>query len=494
MTNFDLDALFASEQLPKTYEEWVAIHGEPELLYEENTAPVSDLDILTIDNKAEEEPIDTEGIFYQSSKGKLSINYGKFVDVFAAVNKCVYSNGTFYTPNGAVSASEIRKDIANSLKDQGWTDKLDVPTNSLFASLKDMYSADCMEADSNTIPFANGDLHIVKGGQWEFHLDEKRQTPYRLRAEYVPLDKPTPLFDKWLHDVFAEEDIPTIQEMLGYMLVPSTNVQEAFFLVGDGGVGKSVLGIILESILGQACRAITTQELVSQRFQLATIENKLCMYDDDLGSAALTETAILKKIITADQNIPAERKYGDPYEFRPYCKIVACANFMLSSLYDDSDGFFRRLHPIQVKPKDKHRKVIKDFGKLMVSSERDQIVRFALRGLKRLQENNWKITWSDRSRDYIGTVKDSANHFDNFFQTVFAESPTADVSSAEIGQVYDRWCKANDVTPKSRKRLAKYFMDLSLCRPNQHIKRDGKQVRGYSGIEILPEWKNITLI
>ena len=90
--------------------------------------------------------------------------------------------------------------------------------------------------------------------------------------------------------------------------------------------------------MGNAFESINTQELVSKRFQIATVENKLVAYDDDLGSAALEETGVLKKLITADTPIPAERKYGDPFSFLPYCRVVASANFMLSSLYDDSDG------------------------------------------------------------------------------------------------------------------------------------------------------------
>jgi len=480
---------------PETFEEWVAVHGEPEYLYE--TTRKAYKNIRVINCEEDKPPVDPSGVIYEDPKtGKVRINYGRFVDVFAKTNECLYCNGTFYTPQGMVPNFQIRHDISKSLQNFGWKDKLDVPTNSLFASLKDHYSVARLEVDENVIPFANGDLH-TSGNIWEFRLGELKHTPYRLPVEFDPNRKPTPLFDKWLHDLFDEADIPTIQEILGYCLVPVTAAQEAFFLVGDGGVGKSVLGVILQGLLGQAHQVITTQELLSQRFLLATVENKLVVYDDDLGSAALTETASLKKLVTADQPIPAERKYGDPYTFESYAKVIACANFMLSALYDDSDGFYRRLHPIKVKPADPQRKTIRDFGKMIVAQEAPQIVNFALDGLRRLKANGWEMTWSDRSREYIGKVKSSGSHFQEFIEAcLITNEPASDISYSDLHKLYQRWCDANGVKPVSGKRFADYFRDNSEkygMSYDRHVLSEGRRVRGYRGAAINPDWLNVTI-
>jgi putative DNA primase/helicase len=84
-----------------------------------------------------------------------------------------------------------------------------------------MYTVDELPVNEKVIPLANGDLHIGKG-EWVFRLGEKKHSPYRLSVNYVPAEKPTPLFNKWLNDVFAPEDIPTVQEIMGYCLVPTT--------------------------------------------------------------------------------------------------------------------------------------------------------------------------------------------------------------------------------------------------------------------------------
>ena len=498
--NFNLDELLADDSrrillhenpedyFPKTFEEWCEIHGEPE--YVEPTPEKLPLSITVVDYTENTDEVDSSDVITEGKNGDLKLNHKRFVDVFAAYNKCVYCNGAFYTPDGMVSTGAIRRDIANTLADMNWTARYDIATNALLSGLKDRHRIDKLEVDETVIPLANGDLYIGED-TWEFRLGEKKQAAYRLSVNYTPVAKPTPLFDKWLSDVFTPEDIPVVQEIMGYCLVPMTSAQEAFFLVGDAGVGKSGLGTILKSLMGNAFTSINTQELVGQRFQIASVENKLVAYDDDLGSAALEETGVLKKLITADTPIRAERKYADPFDFLPYCRIVASANFMLSSLYDDSDGFYRRLHPIWVKSKDPNRKTIRNFYEMIIAQEKEQILRWALVGLKRVIENGWKISWSQRSIDYMSVTKSQGTHFADFFDEACELAPDGDVSCAEMKATYLTWCRANGIKDSSERRMFRWFSDnaeKNAIQPTRTLRRGKHQVRGYTGVKIRDEW------
>ena len=476
---------------PETFEEWIAIHGEPEYIGENNSCYTKD--ILIEDCEETFAEVDTSGILTCDSKGNMQLNYKKFVDVFATVNNCVYCNGVFYNPDGVISNQSIRKDIATSLGNAGWEGKLDAPTTSIFNTLKDLYSVDELPINEKVIPLANGDLHIGKD-KWVFRLGEKKHTPYRLKVNYVPTEKPMPLFNKWLNDVFTPEDIPTVQEIMGYCLVPTTAAGEAFFIVGDGEAGKSGLGTILMGILGKASVSVETQQLVTKQFQTSEVEHKLLAYDDDLGSAALTETGLLKKLITADTPIRAERKYADAHQFNSYCRILASANFMLSSLYDDSNGFFRRLHPILVKPKEPGRKVINKFYELILEQEKEQIFKWALVGLRRVMENGWKISWSERSRNYMKANKSNAVHFEDFFNETCEVAINETTTTAELTKLYRKWCKENGIKEASDRRLSNWFTDnserIGVHRSNKVV-RNGKQLRGYFNLKIRSEWQNV---
>ena len=478
---------------PKTFEEWVSIHGEPDYIGEHNT--LNTKRILVEDCEHQAEPIDTSGIITFDDKDRMQLNYTRFVDVFAELNNCVYCNGVFYNPDGAISNQYIRKEIARTLADANWQGKLDAPTTSIYNSLKDLYSVDELPVNEKIIPLANGDLHIGKD-KWVFKKGEKKHCAYRLNVNYIPTDKPTPLFDKWLNDVFAPEDIPTIQEWMGYCLVPSTAVGEALIIVGDGGAGKSGLGTIQMGIMGKPSVSVEIQQLVTKQFQMADLEHKLLAYDDDLGSAALTETGVFKKLITADTPIRIERKYVDAHQANLYCRVLASANFMLSSLYDDSDGFFRRLHPILVKPKQPNRKVINKFYELILEQEKEQIFKWALDGLRRVMENGWKISWSDRSIDYMKANKSTAVHFEDFFNETCEVAENETTTMSELTSLYRKWCKENGIKEASDRRLANWFTDNAEkigVRKSNHIPRVGKRLRGYMNLKIKSEWKNVTI-
>ena len=53
----------------------------------------------------------------------------------------------------------------------------------------------------------------------------------------------------WLHflsELLEDEDILTLQEYLGYCLIPNTRDQTMMLLKGNGGEGKSRIGVVIE--------------------------------------------------------------------------------------------------------------------------------------------------------------------------------------------------------------------------------------------------------
>ncbi len=101
------------------------------------------------------------------------------------------------------------------------------------------------------------------------------------------------MFLKFLHDMLEDEDILTLQEYLGYCLIPSTKAQAMMFIIGNGGEGKSRIGVVMKSIFGDAMIESKLHRLESDRFARANLQNKLLMIDDDMQLEALTSTGCL---------------------------------------------------------------------------------------------------------------------------------------------------------------------------------------------------------
>lgn len=486
---------WTGEPIPETIEEWIEIHGEPDYVKEvvcdrkgsSDQLPISVVKCTHTPYEEQEGHIGIDQCVYETKNGTKRINYPNTVQAIARANELISVERMLYSPDGAISDMEMRKEISDSLVAAGWTEVLDVPTTRILNSIKDTFYTPKFTIDKNVIPFKNGDLHI-HGGRWEFREGEKKPGAYRLSVNLIDKDLPMPWFRKWLNDVFVEEDIQTVQELLGYCLLPITTAQEAFILVGKAGVGKSVLTHLLAEIFGNAYQELSIKELAENRFYPALLENKLVVYDDDLHTEALTETGVFKKLVTANQEITSERKYEQPHKFLPYCTIIANSNDMMKTLYDDSDGFYRRLHPLHVKDKDPDRRNIYNMA-VLVADEKEAIVRWALKGLRRVMQNQYKISWSERSIDYMNSQKSSRLNFPDFINSVFDFDEDSVVTSERMGKLYNSWCRQNAVHETSLRRLQNWIgsnlEELGISRTQIGDKR----LKGYKGLKIKTEWE-----
>lgn len=420
---------------------------------------------------------------------KKILHEGTFAKYFRDANRLQYNNGLFYTQTGRETEEVISHDIWASIDNVGIGKNVEPLVKKLVGATKLASTVPSLQMSDDLIPFSNGDFYISK---WEMHVDELSPVPYRLPVPLMFDIEDTPNFDKWLHDLFYPEDIKTVQEYLGYCLVQTTRAQKALFLIGEAGAGKSGMGAILESILGDADLNIpSTQEFMEDKFKLPELEHKLVLYDDDLDSAALTKTGLYKKLVTNSLTLMADRKFGQPFKFTPRVKLVACCNQMLSSVYDTSNGLFRRLLPIVVKP------VATDFKRDTgfydkLRAENRGIVQWALLGLRRLINNGWVLTESERSKNYMEQKQAIDNPLPDFMRSVFNfGEDLPGVPSADLMRVYEVWCRKNNCSAMRPRTVQLWLSDNSErygISPSNHIPSGDKQVRGYKGLEIRKEW------
>lgn len=457
------------------------------------------INVVHEEPRSEEEILQeaTPLIWVNGKKGK-SINEFVFADTYIELNHLQYNNGLFYTKDGKKTQDDIAAGISESLRNMGIVQDIERITKKLLGTVKLTAHVPSLEISPYHIPFANGDFSAEK---WEFRVESFLPSPYRLRANLLFDFKDTPNFEKWLKDLFYEEDIPTIQEYLGYCLVPSTKAQKALFLVGEGGSGKSVLGTILQEIIGEAMISIqSTQEFLQDKFKLAELEHALVLYDDDLDSEALSGTGLFKKLITNELAITADRKYGQPFKFKPNVKFIACCNEMLTSKYDNTDGFYRRLLPIVIKPKSKDFEPDPLFYD-KIREEAEGIVHWALVGLNRLSfTNNWVLSESDRTRSYLAQKKSLGNHLPDFMESAFEYDPSYEIPTTEFLSAYQVWCRKNGCDALKPRTVQTWLSDngekYGVDR-NKYVKSGDSYVRGFSGLRVKTTLQNdgkITLI
>ena len=185
-------------------------------------------------------------------------------------------------------------------------------------------------------------IHLQNGtcflDEWGF-VPEKELCLNRLPVEYQP-DAPAPT--KWLEfldGLLIPEDILTLQEYLGYLLIPSTKAQKMLVMTGKGGEGKSRIGLLLKKLFGEASHSESILRIETNRFASANLEYKLVMVDDDLNMVALPETRNIKSIVTAEDRLCIERKNKQAVQGLLYVRFICFGNGNLVAAHDNSDGF-----------------------------------------------------------------------------------------------------------------------------------------------------------
>ena len=397
--------------------------------------------------------------------------------------KCV--NGTLYTLDGPVEdESEIKQRILENIEEYV-TSGLSKKVTNILETIKLLAFSDPFPIEQDCIHLQNGVYHLPDGSFQESRLFCQNRLPVRYDPKAASPDR----WLTFLHELLDDADIPTLQEYLGYCLIPSTKGQKMMLIVGKGGEGKSRIGLVMRSLLGDSMNTTSIQKVESNRFSRADLENKLLMVDDDMDMSALPKTNYIKSIVTSECKMDMERKGVQSYQSQLYVRFLCFGNGALTALHDKSDGFFRRQIVLTTKDRPAGR-ADDPFLVDKLLHEKEGIFLWCLEGLHRLIGNNYQFSISGKARENMETVKRSSNNVIEFLQSegYIRFRADSEASSKAIYEAYTRWCDDNAQKPMSANRVSSELAQNELlynveATNNVHV--GGKRVRGFMGIEIV---------
>lgn len=437
--------------------------------------------------------------------GTVSINDKKFAEWYVKRNELYCINDRFYTRYGQISDNEFRNNIHNIIGGI-ITTRLSAKVESLLASVKNEAFTKLDAPDKYKVQFDNISFDVRHGKLEEcdtfFTL---HQIPHNYDAK-----ADCPKFKRFINNLFYEEDIPVIQEYLGYCLVPNTLAQTALFIVGEGGEGKSRITILMEHIIGHDNVVIGDFIGLQDKFSTTSLDKQMMFIDDDLSLEALDDTSNFKKIVTAETTMEVEPKGKPKYKTKLYSRILCCGNGAIQSKFDRSDGFYRRLLISKVKPVhyDKPDRTLSD----QLDQEIPGIINWLLEGLCRVVRNGFIIEPSVRMTQELQSVRDSSDTIQLFMSDEQFIEYTGDkddkVSIKQLYDAYENWCQDNNylvihkntfgkVIRKTYKaNLSKKIMNpqrVSDLISQEKVYINKKQVRGVVGIKLKNYKKSFTI-
>lgn len=258
--------------------------------------------------------------------------------------------------------------------------------------------------EPDRIHLANGTLFL----DGTFEEGKPKIVRNRFPVAYNPNAPKPVLWLQFLDGLLYPEDIPTLQEYIGYCLIPSNKGQRMMVIKGNGGEGKSQIGAVLGKLFGSNMKDGRIGKISENRFARADLEHILLCVDDDMRMEALRQTNYVKSIVTAQGKMDLERKGKQSYQGWMCARLLAFSNGDLQALFDRSDGFYRRQLVLTTKEKPAGRVDDPDLAEKM-KAEIESIFLWAFAGLQRLAANNFKFTESDRTRENREAVKRDNN-------------------------------------------------------------------------------------
>lgn len=307
-------------------------------------------------------------------------------------------------------------------------------------------------SDPNKLSVQNGIVNL-KTGKLEWHYP-KFYTTTQLPITYDP-KADCPKFKKFVSEIVAPEDIPLMQEIVGYSLLPSYPFHKAFMLHGSGRNGKSTFLSVMGELVGNNNTTNhTLQQLVGNRFAVGTLKGKLLNISPDLPSQALRDTALFKALSGNDW-VTGEHKFGSLFSFRNYAKLLFSAN-KLPKVDDDTYAYWSRWIIIGF-PRNFREEGIENphlLEELTTPEELSGLFNWGLEGLKRLLEQG------KFSNEQSVEIVREQYLLNSDTITAFAESELkfdgdTEISKAEMYSAYGEFCKERGLTLETSNKFSR---------------------------------------
>jgi len=242
---------------------------------------------------------------------------------------------------------------------------------------------------------ANGMLDLETGELLE-------HSPKYLSALQIPIawtpDAQCPVYEDWLRQVIPNQ-YTSLEEVASTMLDPSRTPSRALFAFGPSRSGKGTFLRLIEAIAGKGnVSGVSLLQLSDNKFMSSAVYQKMVNVSGDLSAAHVSDISLFK-MLTGEDLIEADRKYGLPFRFTNQALFVFAAN-ELPTVSETSRAYVNRIKPYR-------------FGKTFAGREDPTIEAAMLQELPGIL-CRWVAAWRafNERGTYLPTAPDVAEEFE----------------------------------------------------------------------------------
>lgn len=289
--------------------------------------------------------------------------------------------------------------------------------------------------------------------------------------------------DLWvdaLNKIFNSDSelIEYVQKICGLACIGKVYVEALIIAYGEGGNGKSTFWNSIARVLGTYYGKISADILTvnckrNVKPEMAEIKGKRILIAAESKEGARLDDAIVKELCSTD-DIGAEKKYKDPFKFKPCHTLVLYTNH-LPRVSAQDDGIWRRLIVIPFTNKLTGNGDIKNYSDFLVDNAGGAILTWLIEGAKKVITDNYKIVTPKCVQASIDEYKEQNDWFHHFIEDVCELDEGFKAPSALLYSTYRTYCQENGEYARS---TADFYNTLQKNGYSRIVEKRVKYIKG----------------
>lgn len=292
--------------------------------------------------------------------------------------------------------------------------------------------------------------------------------------------------EKFYDEVLYKDDVPVMQEGFGFCLYRRYFKHKSLMLFGGGRNGKGTTLRQLIAFLGKS--NIVSKSLIAiahDTWAVADLRGKLANLCGDIGSERLLKSENFKKA-TGEDEIDAQKKFGHPFIFTNYAKMIFAAN-KIPPTEDKTRAYYSRWIIVKYPHCFEGKEDENLTEKITTPDELTAVLNWALEGLHKLLKTN-KFSNSVMSIDLENDYEILSNPMRAFVVEYVERDENSRIPITEFRSKFYDWCDEKKIEKISEYKI---FNALSGVIHNAEKgktlgSRDEERKHAYVNIK----WKN----
>lgn len=237
--------------------------------------------------------------------------------------------------------------------------------------------------------------------------------------------------------------IDYVQMICGLAAIGKVYVEALIIAYGDGRNGKSTFWNAVSRVLGLYSGNISADTLTvgcrrNIKPEMAEVKGKRLLIAAEMQEGSRLNDSTVKQLCSTD-DVFAEKKYKDPFSFKPCHTLVLYTNH-LPRVSASDDGIWRRLIVIPFNAKITGKSDIKNYGEYLFDNAGESILAWVIEGAKKVIELDYQIPIPECVQKAIEEYRTQNDWFGHFMEDKCDLDASYRESSSALYQAYRNYC------------------------------------------------------